>query len=276
MIKLTCELSSTPVAADYARDASTLLRCERHVHEFDASLYRPETIERARAMWSFRMEAEHRSTSVFAALCGQIMEAGAPLDMQGAVLRMALDELRHAEVCAEVVRALGGKVEREVANPTAALARHAGSSAHERAARNVIYGACMSETVNCARFVQALETTTDPLIRDVTRQLLSDEAKHSQFGFHYLESVQGWLDDEKDARRRLSVYLRFAFASLERDMSARDMAQRQLQADERAIGLPDALTQREIFYTTVEAAIIPGLERFGLSASEAWKARALE
>jgi hypothetical protein len=275
MTKLTCEMSSTPVADDYASDSAKLLRCERHVRTFDASLYRPETVERARAMWSFRMEAEHRSTSVFAALCGQIMEAGAPLDMQGAVLRMGLDELRHAEACAEVVRAMGGTPAREVTQTTASLARHSGASAEERAARNVIYGACMSETVNCARFAEAIESTSDPFIRDVTRQLLSDEAKHSQFGFHYLESVRPWLDAEKDARQHLGVYLRFAFAVLERDMSARDMAERVLDADERAIGLPDARTQREIFYTTVEAAIIPGLERFGIDAQTAWKERSL-
>jgi hypothetical protein len=274
-VKLTTALSQTPVADDYKKDAETLLRCERHVRAIDLSLYRPETIERARAMWSYRMETEHRSASVFAALCNQLMEAGASVDMEGAVLRMALDELRHAEVCAEVVSALGGTPEREITQPTAPLAKHTGASRQEAALWNMVYGSCMSETVNCARFTHAIDTTKDPFIRDVVRQLLSDEAKHAQLGFHYLESVKEWFDSTEGAKTRLSKYLCFAFAVLERDMSGRDMQERKLDADEIAIGIPDAREQREIFYTTIEGAIVPGLERFGLDASRAWKERSL-
>jgi hypothetical protein len=203
------------------------------------------------------------------------MEAGAPVDIEGAVLRMALDELRHAEVCAEVVVALGGTAEREITQPTAPLAKHPGASPQERALWNVVYGSCLSETVNCARFTHALDTTTDPFIRDVVRQLLSDEAKHAQLGFHYLEAMKDWFDETKDARARLTKYLHYAFAVLERDMSARDMGDRTLADDERAIGLPDPREQREIFYTTVEGAIVPGLERFGIEAGTAWKERTL-
>lgn len=268
--------SKTPIADEYAFVSRTMMRCERQVTTFDRESYAPAAIEKVRDMWLRRMESEHRSASVFAVMCNQLMEAGATIDMAGIALRMAQDELRHGEVCAEVVVALGGEAVREVSAVTAPVAVHAGCSAEERALRNVIYGCCLTETVNSARFVDALESTTDPFLRDVTRQLLSDETLHAQFGFHYLTAWQAWLDAHDEARRSISRYLHFAFAVLERDLSGRSMSSVEPSAEELALGLPSARRTREIFYVTVEGAVLPALDRFGLDATAAWKARSMD
>jgi len=226
-------------------------------------------------MWLVRMQAEHRSTTVFSALVAQLFEANATIDVSAVVLRMAQDELRHAEICGETVIALGGEARCEAPAAVVPLATHKGVSPEERAMRNVIYGSCLGETINCARFVDALDQMCDPLLRDVTRQLLSDEVLHAQFGFHYLEAWRPWLEAHAEARASLARYLRHAFAVLERDLSGNGGEARPFTEDERALGVPDPARLPETFRATIEASIIPGLERFGIDARDAWRTRSL-
>jgi hypothetical protein len=156
------------------------------------------------------------------------------------------------------------------------LARHRGASPEERALRNVIYGCCLSEVVNCARFVDALDTMKDPFLRDVTRQLLSDEVLHGQFGFHYLEAWRGWLDQHPEVILSIERFLRHGFAVLERQLSGTGAPPKTLTADDHALGIPDPTRLPDSFYQTVAGAIVPGLERFGIDATKAWRERKTE
>jgi hypothetical protein len=188
---------------------------------------------------------------------------------------MAHDELRHADLAARAVEAFGGEAvirPEPVAPPT----RAPDCGPEERALRAVIYGCCLSETINAARFVDTLETTTDRYVHELLRQLLADERMHAHFGYLYLEAWRGWLDAHADVRARLDAYLAYAFAVLERDLGGarRDPAPA-LEDDERAVGLPDLARLPVTFYATVEGAILPGLERFGFAAAASWKTRSL-
>src|SRR5262249_43024113 len=107
-------------------------------------------------------------------------------------------------------------------------------------------------------------------------RLLADEVLHGAFGYHYLEAWAPWLGARPEVRRSLDRYLRRAFASLEQIRSGVGAAPRVLTADEIALGLPDPRRLPEVFYQTVEAAIGPGLERFGLEAAAAFRARSLD
>jgi hypothetical protein len=264
---------STAIEREYRAIASAMMRCTRSVHAFDPREYAPSSIAAAVSVWTARADAEYRSTSVFSALAAQLMEAGASLDSVAVTLRMAQDEVRHAEVCGQAVRALGGDARIQPPREIAPLARHKGCCPEERALRNVTYGCCLSEMVNTARFVDALDTMSDPYLRDVTRQLLSDEVLHGQFGFHYLEVWRDWLERRPGVRASLAGYLRHAFAVLERQLSGAGAPPRELSADDRALGIPDPARLPETFYQTVTGAIIPGLERFGIDAADAWQSR---
>lgn len=258
-MKLAPSWSTTPLAPDYAALTKHMLRCTPKERVFDARPYSVPALERAREQWLFRMESEYQSVSSFAGLANQMLEARCDVDLIGTTLRMAQDELRHAELCAEVVTALGGTPVREVAAPIVTPAVHAGCSVEERVLRNVIYGCCVTETVNCARFVDALDTMTDPFLRDVTRQLLSDEATHSQFGFHFLEAWRPVLDP---MRASIADYLAFAIPLLDAEYRASPAPPRDEEG--LALGLPDGAHTYEIFRATMEAAVLPGLARFGL------------
>jgi len=266
---------TTPLEKEYHAIAGAMMRCTRSVLTFDRTAYDPASVASALRVWRVRMDAEYRSTSVFSALVPQLMEAAASLDAVAVVLRMAQDEIRHAEVCGQVVAELGGEARIEPPTDIAALARHAGCSVEERALRNVIYGCCLSEIINTARFVDAMDTMSDPYLRDVTRQLLSDEVLHGQFGFHYLEACRPWLEEHAEVLTSLGTYLRHGFAVLKRQLSGAGAPPKVLTADDRALGIPDPARLPETFYQTVAGAIVPGLERFGIAAGEAWKTRSL-
>jgi hypothetical protein len=273
---VTIACSGTRTERWYRDIVAVVARCTPNDARFDIAACDPALVAKLRALWLHRMESEHRSTAVFASLAWQLMEAGASLDQKAMVLSMAHDELRHTELCGRVVETLGGEARCEVENVSAQMPAHRGCSPEERALRNVIYGSCMSEVVNSARFVALLDATKDPFMRNATRQLLADEVTHAQFGFYYLDAWQPWLEVHPEVRASIARYLRYAFAVYERNQAGGDGSFVRRSDDELSVGLPDPSQNRDVFYQTLEHAVLPGLERYGIEATNAWRTRTLD
>ncbi len=275
MPTLTLAGSGTAIEDEYGRALAALARCQPQDVAFDASLYAPSAVAEAREMWRTRMRAEHESVPVLAALVPQLVEAGATVDAQAVVLRMAIDELRHTAICGEAVRALGGDGTCEL-GAIPRLPAWPGVCPEERALRNVIFGNALIEMVNTANLVDILDTMSDPYLREATRRLLADEVQHATFGFDYLAAWAPWLASHPDVVASLGRFLRRAFAELERARSGAGLPPRTLSADERALGIGDPARITLVLHHTVEGAIVPALEGFGLDAGAAWRARALD
>jgi hypothetical protein len=152
-------------------------------------------------------------------------------------------------------------------------AAHPDCSLEETVLRNVIYGCCLGETVNAARLAKWIGQTRDPFMRETFRQLAADERFHAQFGFFYLETRREYLVAHPALRRSIAHYLRYAFASLEQYMGANPIDARPPTERERVIGLPDLTDLSATFQETMLNACIPGLERFGIDAANAWRMR---
>jgi hypothetical protein len=272
MATITITGSGTAIEEEHRRALDALARCKPQAEVFDAARYDPRAVAEAREMWRARMRAEHESVPVLAALVTQLIAAGATLDAQAVVLRMAIDEIRHAEICGEAVRALGGEPSCVIGEPPA-LPAFRGVGAEERALRSVIFGHALVETVNTALLVDTLDTMSDPYLREATRRLLADEVQHAAFGFEYLVAWRPWLDAHPEARASLERYLRVAFAELERVRSGSALPPRRRTEDELALGIGDPARITVVFHQTVEGAIVPALEAFGLDAGAAWRAR---
>jgi hypothetical protein len=269
---LDARTSETPIEKEYRAICEALARVPAEAPAFDRAAYSAKSIAKLIAGWRLRMEFEHRSSMVFAQLAGQLYEANATLDAKVVMLRMAQDELRHTETCARVVAALGGEPTVETELEVQPLARHAGIGAEERALRNVVYTTCCSEMIACARFVATLDRTRDPFLRHALRTLLADEILHGQFGFHYLEAWSPWLAAHPEVARSLERYLVHAFAVIEGELAPKGTFAT-LGEEESALGIDDPTLAREVFYGTMEGAVVPGLSRFGIDAATSWRER---
>jgi hypothetical protein len=269
----TAAFSDTPLAAEYAAHESALYE-PLPTAAFDPAPYSAGLVQRAGAWWLANMRTEYDSASTFVDLAARLRDIGAPFDIQGLALRMAQDELRHAKIAADVAAAMGVDA-RIPAAPPARPAPHLDCGAEEAVLRIVIFGCCVSETVNAARLAKRTGEVGDPYVRAAIRLLLADERLHAQFGFYYLEHRRAWLDERPNVKASLARYLRYAFAFLERYMGAVPVDARPLDELERRIGLPDLLDTSASFQEVVLNASIPGLQRFGIEADVAWRERTI-
>ena len=242
----------------------------RRAVSFDPAPYSSSALDRARRLWTVRATAEHESALIFAAMLPLALEAGASLDAQAVIAGMVEDEMRHALLCAEVARALGTEPPGPVAPPV--LPRGDRPIA-EQFLRHVIFGNCMTETVNVARLVDASEHARDPFFREALLALLADEIRHARFGFVLLTEWAPWLRAHPDSVRAIDAFLPEAFSALDRALSGVGAPRGGYGDDDRALGSPDPARLPSTFYVTVEQAIVPGLDRLGLTASAAWRSR---
>jgi hypothetical protein len=279
--RLRVAVGESALAAEHARLLRTALRRgrerpERAPGETMGAGRAPRAIAIARATWLRRMAHEHQSAMVFARLLPQLACAEATLDVKTAVLRMAMDELRHAALCGDVALALGGRAEVEIDLATTPLPEHPGCTSRERALRNVLFVGCLSETVALALLSEERELAEEPLARRVAKQLAADEVLHAKLGWIHLATTWPLLDQAE--RSRTNAYLPAAFAYLEREMLAAmplpdGALDERVRADLTALGVLASDEGRALFYKTVEEVVVPRLEDAGLPARAAWELR---
>lgn len=270
---IRAQLSNTFLEREY-RDLDARLRRGKlqAAPAFTADAYDPAAVRAVAHGWRKRMANEYESTTVFSAVAGQLVDAEAPLDATAVMLRMAQDELRHTELCAQVAEAMGvpARVNRDVAQ--ARIASHTNVSRREAALRNVLFTTCISEMFSVAYLTASLERCEDPFLRFATRQLLADEVLHGRFGFAYLEAERHALEEDEMTRRSLEGYLRFVFAYAEQDFTGRRGFPRTTPAEEKLGAVSDEEVG-DLYRATMAHAVVPAFEACGLRASEAFERR---
>lgn len=237
--------------------------------------YNEAELRIARVTWLRRMVHEHHSAAVFSRLLPQLMAAGATLDVKTTTLRASMDELRHASLCAGVVRLVGGQPVAETDLVTEPLPAHDEATPVEAALRNMIFAGCMCETISVSLLTEERELTTEPAILRVVDQLAADEVLHAKLGWAYLGAV--WPELDADQRARTDAYLPVAFGSLEANMlEAMPLGEKLAGArpdQMHALGVLDSEAGRELLEATIEEVIVPRLGDAGLDASRAWRER---
>ncbi len=249
------------------------IRRKENALAFDRAAYGPPALARAERLWTVRQVAEEDSVLIYAEVLLMGARAGISRATRAVLVGMAQDEARHGEICRGVVAALssGGTM---ATRPAAAPALRASARPVEEVfLRQLIFGNCMTETLNVSRLVDMTEIATDPFMREALRQLLADEVKHAAFGYQVLEEWRPWLALHPDAVRAIDAFLPGAFRQLERDLSGVGAPTDGYGPEDAALGSPDPAKLAEVFFHTVEEAIVPGLDRFGFAASAAWAAR---
>lgn len=149
-----------------------------------------EAREALAAQWRENGRTEHASVAAFAQVTLDLMALGAPPALLAGAQRDALDEIRHAQLCFSLARALDGQAQSPTAFPQAAKTR-ALSSARELALAQVaidslIEGALLEGF--SARLISKLITRCeDPATTAVLKELAADEGRHSRHGWDVVD-----------------------------------------------------------------------------------------
>ncbi len=160
------------------------------VIDFDDVLRREDVDDTTRsalaAQWRENGRTEHASVAAFARLTLDLVALGAPPELVAAAQRDALDEIRHAELCFALARAIDGRSESPSAFPAAArartLSRVRSVALVELAVDSLIDGA-LHEGVSARIVAKLARRAADPTVRAILRQIAADEGRHSAHGW---------------------------------------------------------------------------------------------
>jgi hypothetical protein len=142
------------------------------------------------AEWRATGRTEHASVAAFARHTLDLMAVGAPPELIRNAQKDALDEIRHAELCFSLARALDGE-ERSPA-PFASV-QHAGglppirSLALAKLAVDSMIDGGLHEGVSARLFAATLKECDDPAIQEMIREIVRDEGRHAAHGWRVVE-----------------------------------------------------------------------------------------
>jgi hypothetical protein len=156
---------------------------------------------RLRAGWQRLCEDERDSVIAASIVASDLARLGAPPDILGEAARVVEDEVRHVEVCEQVLACIGAKA---LHVPPAERRRPAGDTPNleVKCARDLLAGFAVGEAMSAATFAVCRRSTTDPLIRWALTELLRDEARHSGFGVR----AGSWVIRSWDPEARVGLW----------------------------------------------------------------------
>lgn len=138
------------------------------------------------AQWRENGRTEHASVAAFARLTLDLMALGAPPDLVADANRDALDEIRHAELCFGLARAIDGRVQSPGAFPEAARARTLSRSRTlalcQLAVDSLVDGA-LHESVSARIIAKLARRCEAPAIQAILKEIAADEGRHAHHGW---------------------------------------------------------------------------------------------
>lgn len=256
---------------------------------FEPGRYDPSLRRAAAIQWAGRARAEHGSVHQFTIVAHTLCNATTELPVLGALARLITDEVRHAELCAEMAhacwpegRASEPAVFRWVA-PTAPWPNPPALTDDPEpllawAAEAILISCCIGETLSRPMLEAIAVVATDPLAEAVAAQILRDEHLHAAFGWETLGVLLPRLS--ASSRAHLSERMTDAFAAVERTtacgISIETVAGTELEIRRGDAPNLGTLTDEQyamIFFGTMEAQVLPSLQALGLDAHAAWRQR---
>ncbi|MBL9037152.1 MAG: ferritin-like domain-containing protein [Archangium sp.] len=149
-----------------------------------------ELTEALARRWRENGRNEHASVAAFAHLTLDLMAVGAPPQLLTDAQRDAADEIRHAELCFSLARAIDGQPESPSPFLQAHEQRPAPSSRPEAlaqlAADSLIEGALL-EGFSARTLAVLVQRCEDPATVALLKELAADEGRHSRHGWDVAE-----------------------------------------------------------------------------------------
>jgi hypothetical protein len=217
----------------------------------------------AAAAWRFRWQVELDAEARFRLLAERLESLGAPPALAELARRCAADEGRHAVLCARLAREYGAGPPEPSTGPVREYAPGTllprGKLLYE-----LVASCCIAETESMGVLTTLVAAARPGPLRDVLRELASDEVRHGQLGWAYLAA---------EHRAGVTSFLTPLVPRMLQGNAPADLFQAappELE-DEALLDLgvlPHSI-KRAVFGETLEQVVFPGLERFGVDPGPA-------
>lgn len=164
---------------------------------FAASAVPRNVLSAAADGWQRLLDTEYESVIIASWMTAALTRLGAPLDLLGAFGRIVEDEVRHVDLCAQMVDQMGGAptIVRGPLPPLPTELERGGAGELETVSSLVGFF-CVFEFLSGLIFHQALEAADTPLPHWAIGEIYRDEAFHGAFGFEAARHfVAGWSDE---------------------------------------------------------------------------------
>ena len=236
--------------------------------KFDASEYPAPILEKAREGWQRLLDSEFESVVIAGWMTSALARMAAPLDILGAFGRIVEDEVRHVDLCSEVVWALGGTP----TIPDQPPPPYPGWENDPNAAAEAVTGLtaffCIGELLSQHLLRQAEMIAGEPIAKWALGEILRDEAFHGPWGY---ETAALWVKTWPAERKKLLTQRLLEECSrIERRLGGplRPGAMDQEPTEEETmlatLGLPGPTILLPIFYQVVESQLVPRLKEIGI------------
>lgn len=209
--------------------------------------------------WLRRAAAEYFAISRFSEFATELVAAMAPADVLSLCLRIGIDEVRHAELCARMAEIYSGAKHvppfgRSVPEPSLRPERH-------HALANAMV--CVSETHAAAVLSATRNLTTDPTAHAVLTVMVADEVTHSQIGWSYLRYAieAGGPSVIAAATAMVPAVLRGLMADIEQRPDI------EIAEAVRAHGVMSRAEERTVVWTCVTNVLVPSFAALGIPIS---------
>ena len=222
--------------------------------------------ESARALacrvWGFRLGSELQAAARFRALAPVLRASDAPPAIADMADEAASDELRHADLCRQLIRHFGGDPppEREISLDALSPS---GVEPGERVLYELVALACVTETLSTALLGELVARARDPVCRQAMHAILRDEVNHSRLGWAFLAAKHAG-----GARDCVGQYLP---PMLDDTLGDRFFAVADSHEPEvvelAGIGFLERAERQRVVRETLEHVVFPGLERFGIDTA---------
>lgn len=234
---------------------------------FDAKKYPEKILNLARAGWQGLLDSEFESVVIAGWMTSALARMGAPLDILGAFGRIVEDEVRHVDLCAEVIWALGGTPTFSELPPPPYPGWDDDPDAEAEAIVGLSAFFCVGELVSNYLLRQAEIMSAEPIATWALGEIVRDEAFHGPWGYETARLyVPGWSPERK---KRLTERLLEECGRLEKRLGGPlppgdDRPPSKDQELLAALGLPGPAPLLAVFYQAIETQLVPRLKDIGV------------
>jgi hypothetical protein len=247
-------------------------RVERNGDTQPLPPFEPDTltpIVRTRAVQGFSQlfETEYESVVIAGFMTSALARIGAPLDLVGAFGKVVEDEIRHADLVAQVIEGFGVAPNVPLQPLPPKPETIVGAAAIEEVLAGLSSFFCIGVELSSHIFKAAIEVAAEPRMRMFASEIFADEATHGAFGFEAAKELVRLVDDKAKARvaARLVAAVRAFETRLGGPLTKADA--RPMDESDRALARLALLPKEAllaIFYERMETHVLPRLEDAGL------------